>query len=298
VQEQVLKSAMAAYEAKEAAVGAELLHLAERQVLLQLADQFWKDHLLAMDRLRDGVSLRGYGQKNPLLEYKKEGFHLFQLMQSLRDEAVVQRILRMEPELLERFAQQASSRPRRLTPEDIERQIAAQRARAEAQAIQQAREAAAAASALPELPPLVQTAPRAAVRLPEKGAEARLFAFENGLRRNDPCPCGSGLKYKKCCYDEAEEAAMVAAQPPAPEPPPAEEAVTPPPVEAGEELAYGSGEAAPEAPTEEEPKFTAGAWMPQDVGVLGGEEGGAPVEERVGAEVAPAEPEPEGGAQA
>ncbi len=286
VAEQVLGKAVAAYEAKEAAVGAELLHLAERQVLLQLADQFWKDHLLAMDRLRDGVSLRGYGQKNPLLEYKREGFHLFQLMQSLRDEAVVQRVLRMEQGLLEQFANQASARPRRISPADIERQIAAQRARQEAEAAR-----AAAPAELPELPPLVQPERRVAPRLPEKGAETRLFAFQNGVRRNDPCPCGSGLKYKKCCYDEAEDAARAAAAPPpVEEPPAAEDAVTPPMVESPEELVFGSGEAAPESVA----SGSAGAWMPQDVGVLGAEEGGEPVSEVVAAAGVEPDPDSEG----
>ncbi|GDX78571.1 protein translocase subunit SecA [Deltaproteobacteria bacterium] len=261
--ERLLKSATAAYEAKEVEIGAETLHLAERQVLLQLADQFWKDHLLAMDRLRDGVSLRGYGQKNPLLEYKKEGFHMFQLMQSLRDEAVVQRILRLDKDMADRFAAAARPRPR-VTAEDIERQILMQRARAEAQAAQ-----AAELESPPEFSPLPQAPQRAPARLPEKGAEARLFAFQAGLRRNDPCPCGSGQKYKKCCYDEsAEPPAAAAFEPPAEPPFIAESSV-------GGEYSFGNGEDAETADEARPDELAGGGWMPDDVGVLGGEiEGG------------------------
>jgi preprotein translocase subunit SecA len=245
--ERIAADAIAAFEAHEAEVGAENLALAARQVLLQFTDQFWKDHLLAMDRLRDGVSLRGYGQKNPLLEYKKEGFHLFQLMQSLRDEAVVNRVVHMDAELAERFANNV--RPRRITPADIERQLAAQRARQQA-------EAAAAERELPSFTP-TSAPPRPALRLPEKGAEARLFAFQNQIRRNDPCPCGSGQKYKKCCYDEAEdrdraraaEAALAAAA--------ALSAATPADVPVGDD-----------APTLHEggdPGMEGPGWMPEDI---------------------------------
>ena len=93
----MLDEAMKRYEAKEAEVGAEKLREVERQLLLHFTDQLWRDHLLAMDRLRDGIGLRGYGQRNPLLEYKKEGFNMFMMMTALRDEAVVSRVLRMEP---------------------------------------------------------------------------------------------------------------------------------------------------------------------------------------------------------
>ena len=89
------------YEDKEGELGEDNSRQIERMLLLQFTDQLWKDHLLAMDRLRDGIGLRGYGQRNPLLEYKKEGFNMFMMMNALRDEAVVNRILRtqMNPEV-------------------------------------------------------------------------------------------------------------------------------------------------------------------------------------------------------
>ncbi len=266
--ERLLKDATAQYVAKEAEIGAETLHLAERQVLLQLTDQFWKDHLAAMDRLRDGVSLRGYGQKNPLLEYKKEGFQMFQLMGSLRDEAVVSRVLKADSLLAERFAQAA--RPRTITAADIERQLAVQRARAQAEADEIAEE-----------PLVVMPPPRPPPRLPEKGAEARLVAFQQGLRRNDPCPCGTGLKFKRCCYDEEEDraransmaelAAAAAALAAVGAIEPAE-----PATESSEGAASVDGLAFSEdAPTQEERgDVDAAGWMPADVGVLGGTDGG------------------------
>ena len=183
------------YSAKEADLGEDTLRQLERMLLLQFADQFWKDHLLAMDRLRDGVSLRSYGQRNPLLEYKKEGFHMFKLMESLRDEAVVARLLRIQMQV----AEQATAAPgksvaKRLASGEMDDAMAAQ---------------AAAQSAQPEFAPVVVAQPmqRSA---PAKGLETRMFAAENGVRRNDPCPCGSGLKFKKCCYEEPAPGSVVA----------------------------------------------------------------------------------------
>ncbi|NOY26614.1 MAG: preprotein translocase subunit SecA, partial [Oligoflexia bacterium] len=92
----ILDEAQERYKAKEEELGADAMRQVERMLLLQFADQFWKDHLLAMDRLRTGIGLRGYGQRNPLLEYKKEGTSMFLLMNSLRDEAVVSRVLRLD----------------------------------------------------------------------------------------------------------------------------------------------------------------------------------------------------------
>ncbi len=180
------EGAVAAYEAKEKEIGENELREAERSLLLVYADQFWKDHLLAMDRMRDGIGLRGYGQRNPLLEYKKEAYNMFLLMSSLRDEAVVARLLRIAPRVAENVAASPTkANARRLASGELDRE-------AEAERYSEPDE--------PPPAPVVFTAPK--VRLPEKGAEARLFALENNLRRNDPCPCGSGLKFKKCCYDE------------------------------------------------------------------------------------------------
>ena len=166
--------AVEAYEKKESELGEEPTRQIERMLLLQHTDQFWKDHLLAMDRLREGIGLRGYGQRNPLLEYKKEGTNMYMLMTSLRDEAVVSQLLRME------------------LAEDEEVPEVSKGA---------AKKMVASGSVNPPKPAQAVQAPEPAPepRRPSPGAEAVTVAKELGLGRNDPCPCGSGRKFKKCC---------------------------------------------------------------------------------------------------
>ena len=166
--------AVEAYEKKETELGEEPTRQIERMLLLQHTDQFWKDHLLAMDRLREGIGLRGYGQRNPLLEYKKEGTNMYMLMTSLRDEAVVSQLLRME------------------LAEDEEVPEVSKGA---------AKKMVATGSVNPPTPQPAVSAPAPAPepKRPAPGAEAVAVAKELGLGRNDPCPCGSGRKFKKCC---------------------------------------------------------------------------------------------------
>jgi preprotein translocase subunit SecA len=167
--------AMEAYERQEAELGTEAARQIERMLILQHTDQFWKDHLLAMDRLREGIGLRGYGQRNPLLEYKKEGTSMYMLMTSLRDEAVVSQVLRMEiapdeevPEVSKKVAKKLVSTGSLSSPAP-----------------------APAAAAPPPAPPKPSR--------PPAGKQAVAAAKQLGLGRNDPCPCGSGRKLKKCC---------------------------------------------------------------------------------------------------
>ncbi|MDP6933258.1 MAG: SEC-C metal-binding domain-containing protein, partial [Myxococcota bacterium] len=176
----MLDEAIALYEAKEEEVGEEALRQVERMLLLQFTDQFWKDHLLAMDRLRDGIGLRGYGQRNPLLEYKREGFNMFALMGAMRDEAVVSRLLRLQ-----------------LAPAE-DQSIEVNKAAA--------RRLASTGQLRSQVPQVAAPAPPV-VRRPSQGEEARTFGQEKGVRRNEPCPCGSGRKFKKCCGSPAQPAA-------------------------------------------------------------------------------------------
>ena len=195
----------AAYEAKEKELG-ESCHQIERMLLLQFTDQLWKDHLLAMDRLRDGIGLRGYGQRNPLLEYKKEGFNMFMMMTALRDESVVSRLLRVQ---LTTEAEDAAGRGDKRTARQVAQGALEQKAVPKAPALPpglSAEQNAAAAKAAAPATPIQRKAPDA-------GEPARLFAAQAGLRRNDPCPCGSGSKYKKCCYQSGWKAPV----PPEPE---------------------------------------------------------------------------------
>src|SRR5574337_764382 len=164
------------YEEREAKFGSELMRYLERMVMLQVVDGQWKDHLLAMDHLKEGIGLRGYGQKDPLIEYKREGFQMF--------EAMVERIKDQTIEYLYRV----------------------QVAPAEALAFAGAQQAPAGVSGDSELhgdlSPRAQPAPQpkpAERSLRPATATAPIKVVGKKIGRNDPCPCGSGQKYKKCC---------------------------------------------------------------------------------------------------
>ncbi len=214
IRQRMLDDATERYEAREAEVGEENMRQVERMLLLQFTDQFWKDHLLAMDRLRTGIGLRGYGQRNPLLEYKKEGTSMFLLMNSLRDEAVISRLIRLdlgEQGIAPNAGKATARRLAAATPGSVAPQGAGQPARPSAgpgqpatpgapvmsrEAMLQAVRAAQAQQARQQAAAQQPAAPAR----PAKGWEARTWGIERGLRRNDPCPCGSEMKFKKCCY--------------------------------------------------------------------------------------------------
>jgi len=151
------------YEEKESMIGVENMRLNEKYLLLQIIDQQWKDHLLNIDHLKEGIGLRGYGQRDPLIEYKRESFELFQSMLERIQDHVVKILWKIEL---------AGSSNR-------------EGEQAESQRVQRA---------LPPQPPKQQLtfsgAPKEAAA-PQKRAQAK-------VGRNDPCPCGSGKKYKKC----------------------------------------------------------------------------------------------------
>src|SRR5262249_42887041 len=87
----------ARYEEKETKVGADLMRQYERHILLQIIDHAWKDHLLAMDHLKDGIGLRAYGQKDPLVEYKRESFDMFGLMKERIENDAVRFLFLLDP---------------------------------------------------------------------------------------------------------------------------------------------------------------------------------------------------------
>jgi preprotein translocase subunit SecA len=167
LKDDLLQKTRGAYRAKEGQVGADMMRYLERMMLLQVVDSQWKDHLLAMDHLKEGIGLRGYGQKDPLIEYKREGFEMFEAMEARIAKETVERLMKVqvavEPERVGR-AGDLSELP--LAPPGDGRR----RAR-DATPVRSLKPAAASAV----------TAPRAKVG------------------RNEPCPCGSGKKYKKCC---------------------------------------------------------------------------------------------------
>jgi preprotein translocase subunit SecA len=148
------------YADKEARLGEELTRLFERDVLLRVVDQSWKDHLLALDHLKEGIGLRGYGQRDPKNEYKRESFELFQAMKERIEDTSVKTLFRLEP-ISEQQMEDQRRRRQHAPPSQF--QFSAPPKAAQAQT------------------------PKTVVNTSAK------------VGRNDPCPCGSGKKYKKCC---------------------------------------------------------------------------------------------------
>ena len=186
------------YQEKEDLVGPDIMRQTERMVMLQVIDDQWKDHLLSMDHLKEGIHLRGYGQKDPLVEYKKESFILFQdMMDRIEDETLrylfFLQVTRGEPGL---------DRPTPVLPfpEDGDEEEEEENGQP-AEASDQAKRAAQAA---------IQDVTKKIQRDKEKElAEMQFVGGDGGVAkkqvikgdkvgRNDPCPCGSGKKYKKC----------------------------------------------------------------------------------------------------
>jgi preprotein translocase subunit SecA len=142
----------------------EVIRAFERAIMLHAVDVAWKDHLLALDHLKEGIGLRGYGQRDPLQEYKRESFELFQAMKDRVEDDMIQKLFRYEPmteeQLLEQRRRQERAAPRI------------------------------------ELSAPPKTGDAAAGGAP--GRQQQVVHREGKVGRNDPCPCGSGKKYKKC----------------------------------------------------------------------------------------------------
>ncbi|ABI86031.1 preprotein translocase subunit SecA [Burkholderia ambifaria] len=170
------------YEAKVAMVGRESFSAFERSVMLQTVDRLWREHLAALDHLRQGIHLRGYAQKNPKQEYKREAFELFAAMLDAIKQEVTRIVMNVQiqsPEQLEEAAEQIEERTGHL--ENVEYQHADY---AESGAPVANVAAATAATATADMVGSAMTHGHAG-ELPKVG-------------RNDPCPCGSGKKYKQC----------------------------------------------------------------------------------------------------
>lgn len=144
------------YEGKEQDIGSETMRQIERYVMLQTLDFLWKDHLLSMDHLREGIGLRGYAQRDPLHEYKREGFDMFSSLMGRLTDDVCEKLFRVQP----------------VSDSDMERLERRRRAEQQRMTLSRGEEE-------------------------EKKKPVR--RQEKKVGRNDPCPCGSGKKYKKCC---------------------------------------------------------------------------------------------------
>ncbi len=160
-----------AYENKEKAIDPQLLRNLERMVFLQIIDSKWKDHLYAMDSLREGIGLRAYGQRDPLIEYKREAFGMFSQMIEAIEEDAVQTIFKLQPAKPDRFQGVFSSVPKEFShPEADKFQVSSQ-----GENVSEFREA------------------------PKEPAVKPIQSQHPKVGRNDPCPCGSSKKYKKVC---------------------------------------------------------------------------------------------------
>jgi len=191
------------YEAKEKILSSPTMRYHERMVMLSVIDGLWKDHLLSMDHLKEGISLRGYAQRDPLVEYKRESFDMFEAMMMKFQEDTVRFLFRMQ--ILGPDGQPVSAAPEPRRP------------------VPPAPPVASAAK-----PPTLEAAPRE-ISIPTRQASTTIDALEKEFQRkkqrelavaqfagsgdgsqptqrrtgekvgrNDPCPCGSGKKYKKC----------------------------------------------------------------------------------------------------
>jgi preprotein translocase subunit SecA len=179
------------YEAKEGLIPTDILRRVERDIMLQIVDAQWKDHLYSLDHLKEGIGLRGYGQRDPLVEYKKESFALFQAMKDRIEEEIVRYLWRLTPVLsgdAEAPAPVRQPAPRR--PQQMTMNSPSAAAASPFGAIRGSSAAAGSASAVAEPPRPARTGGDDVVK--------QVRRDEPKVGRNDPCPCGSGKKYKKC----------------------------------------------------------------------------------------------------
>ena len=141
------------YEQKKREIGTETFRYLEKMVLLQVLDVQWKDHLLSMDHLKEGVGLRGYGQRDPLIEYKKEAFDIFADLSDRVASEVIARLMKVQVAREDALERQFAPKPSRMT----------------------------------------------LGRGSGEGGKPQTVVKDRKVGRNDPCVCGSGKKYKKCC---------------------------------------------------------------------------------------------------
>jgi len=180
--EKLQSTARLGYEEKEQRLGSDLMREIESAAILRAVDTRWKDHLYAMDLLKEGIGLRAYGQRDPLVEYKQEGYKLFSDMMSgvkLESLEFLFRVQVREPEILEESVPATSQAV--LSAHDASVSSLSQTARRQREGSDAPKQAVGVAA----------EAPRRAVRTPERVGEK--------VGRNAPCPCGSGKKYKRCC---------------------------------------------------------------------------------------------------
>ena len=196
LRERVLRAVNEAYDAKVARIGAPIMRHVEKDVMLRMLDQHWREHLAAMDYLRQGIHLRGYAQKDYRFEFKREAFELFSAMLDRIKFETSSLMAKIEVRTQEEIDREEEERRRRLM-----RALQAQHA--EAASLLAAAEEQQTAVAAGVRASTGASAARAGARAPPPPAPSLEAAgtFVRGERkvgRNEPCPCGSGKKYKHC----------------------------------------------------------------------------------------------------
>ena len=198
--ELVMKRIEEAYEAKCAVEDPQVLPFMERGVFLDAIDRQWQDYLRAMDDLRHSVNLRAYGQRDPLVEYKREAFHMFeQLMNAIKTEVVTGEFRAATARTVRRMFAAAQTNADQFDTPNEESSRPAPKPSAKPSGPVSAKEAF--ATLMGVKPEQVRAAPPPGGMMPPPGmagTPARPAATPR-VGRNDPCPCGSGKKYKKCC---------------------------------------------------------------------------------------------------
>jgi preprotein translocase subunit SecA len=156
LEDALVEKAHEKYDAKEAIIGSGAMRYHERMIMLQIVDTHWKDHLLGMDHLKEGIGLRGYGQRDPLVEYKKESFELFEDLMGRIEEDTIRFLFLLQPVEEKKQAEQIERKRRR------QESIMSNQGNG------------------------------------DEGPARQVKRDSARVGRNDPCPCGSGKKFKKC----------------------------------------------------------------------------------------------------
>ncbi len=175
IREKILEIAAKSYEKREQVFGAEAMRHIEKTILLDMIDSKWKDHLYAMDILKEGIGLRAYGQVDPLVEYKNEGYVMFEDMFNRIQEDALEFIFRVQVVKEDKIRGVFDAVPQQFIHQEAQPLAAGQ-------------------------PRTGSPRPMSAANTPDV-KQAPIHREAPKVGRNDPCPCGSGKKYKKCCGD-------------------------------------------------------------------------------------------------
>jgi preprotein translocase subunit SecA len=188
------------YDAKEKLIGPDAMRYHERMIMLSVLDSQWKDHLRDMDHLKEGIGLRGYGQHDPLVEYKRESFDMFEAMMQRSQEDTVRYLYLMQ--ILERPSEGGAPRPVGQGGVGPEVDAPTPQMGGDGNGRKPPRQVA---TSVDEIEEAFQRKKRRELEQARMAGSGDLQTVQQVVRgaakigRNDPCPCGSGKKYKKCC---------------------------------------------------------------------------------------------------